>query len=335
MPRHSQSLQRTPDALPRIDAELPKATLLLAAPRGFCAGVRRAIQAVRDALAEHGAPVYVRRAIVHNRDVVRQLESEGAVFVDEVEAVPVGGVLLFSAHGVKPDIAERARALGLTTYDAVCPLVAKVHREVVRHHRDGRRVLLVGHRGHPEIEGTLGHVPDGAAITIGSAEEVARLHIPSDAPVAYAVQTTFAVGEAAQIVSALRAQFADLAEPPSSDICYATTNRQAALRTIAERAESVIVAGAKFSSNARRLAEVAAGHCRSVQLVEGPEDLDWRLLEGRRSIGLTAAASTPDSAVEAIIEQLGTRFILDVEETHGVTENVVFKPVAIGGARIA
>ena len=189
-------------------------------------------------------PVYVRRAIVHNLDVVRELEREGAIFVDEAEMVPPGGVLIFSAHGVRPDIAGRARALGLTTYDAVCPLVAKVHREVERHHRGGRQVVLIGHRGHPEIEGTLGHVPDGAAVAIGSVAEVAALDIPADAPVAYAVQTTFAVDDAAGIVAALRDQFADLAEPPSSDICYATTNRQAAVRAIAGRADSVIVAGA-------------------------------------------------------------------------------------------
>ena len=326
MPRHSECPSRT---------ALPKAKLLLAAPRGFCAGVRRAIQAVRDAIAEHGAPIYVRRAIVHNLEVVRQLESEGAIFVDEADMVPPGGVLIFSAHGVRPDIAERARALGLTTYDAVCPLVAKVHREVVRHHRDGRRVLLVGHRGHPEIEGTLGHVPDGAAITIGSAGDVARLAIPADAPVAYAIQTTFAVGDAAEIVHALREQFADLAEPPSSDICYATTNRQAALRAIAGRVDSVIVAGAEFSSNARRLAELAARYCRSVQLVAGPDELDWERIDGSTSIGLTAAASTPESAVAAIIEALGARFTLEVEETQGVNENIVFKPVPIGASRSA
>ena len=319
-----------PSNSPRQTHSLPPALLLVAAPRGFCAGVRRAIQAVRDAIAEHGPPVYVRRAIVHNLDVVSELEREGAIFVDEAEMAPPGSVLIFSAHGVRPDIAGRARSLGLTTYDAVCPLVAKVHREVERHYRGGRKVVLIGHRGHPEIEGTLGHVPDGAAVTVASVDEVAALAIPADAPVAYAVQTTFAVDDAAGIVAALREQFADLAEPPSSDICYATTNRQAAVRAIAARADSVIVAGADFSSNARRLAEVAADHCPSVQLVGGPDELDWNLLGEGGCIGLTAAASTPERAVSAIIAALATRYALRVEEHEAAREAIAFKPVAIG-----
>ena len=317
-------------SLGRALASLPRATLLLAAPRGFCAGVRRAIQTVRDAIATHGAPVYVRRAIVHNLDVVRELEREGAIFVEDAESVPRGSVLVFSAHGVRPEIAGRARALGLRTYDAVCPLVAKVHREVERHYRSGRMVLLIGHPGHPEIEGTLGHVPDGSAVTISSVDEIARLDIAADAPVAYAVQTTYAVDEAADIVAALRRRFADLAGPASSDICYATTNRQAAVRAIAARADSVIVAGAQFSSNARRLAEVAAGDCGAVQLVAGPGEVDWGLLAGSGCIGLTAAASTPESAVTAIIDALSERFALKVEELESALENIVFKPVAIG-----
>lgn len=331
MPRQSPLRIAPPKDYPG----LPAATLLLAAPRGFCAGVRRAIQAVRDALAVHGPPVYVRRAIVHNLEVVRELEGEGAVFVEEADEVPAGGVLLFSAHGVRPEVGRRARAMGLATYDAVCPLVAKVHREVERHHRDGRTILLIGHRGHPEIEGTLGHVPDGAAVTLDNVREVGRLAIPPDRPVAYAVQTTFAVDEAAEIVAALRKQFADLAEPASSDICYATTNRQAAVRAIAGRADALIVAGASFSSNARRLAEVAASQCRSVQLVAGPAEIDWASLAGSRTIGLTAAASTPESAVEAIVAALGERFALEVEEVEAARETQVFKPVAIGSARHA
>lgn len=311
----------------------PPLVLLLAAPRGFCAGVRRAIQAVRDALAEHGPPVYVRRAIVHNLAVVRELEREGAVFVEEVDEVPSGAVLILSAHGVRPEIAERARRRGLTTYDAVCPLVAKVHREVVRHHRTGRRVLLIGHRGHPEIEGTLGHVPEGSAHVVDGVAAVAGLAIAPRRPVAFAVQTTFAVDEADAIVAALRERFADLAEPPSSDICYATSNRQAAVRAIAERADALIVAGEQFSSNARRLAEVASGDCASVQLVAGPDEIDWRKLEGARCVGLTAAASTPEFIVDRIVEALGYRFSLTLEEVTAATETTVFKPVAIGARR--
>lgn len=317
--------------LPKPAQPLPPALLLLAAPRGFCAGVRRAIQAVRDALAEHGPPVYVRRAIVHNLAVVRELEAEGAVFVEDSSEVPAGGVLIFSAHGVAPAIAAGARAQGLRTFDAVCPLVAKVHREVVRHHRDGRTVLLVGHRGHPEIDGTLGQVPDGSAIVIGGTEDVARLGLARDSRVALAIQTTFAVDEAASIVDALRQRFADLAEPASSDICYATTNRQAAVRAIAERADAVIVAGAQFSSNARRLAEVAADSCAVVQLVADASEIDWSRLPVGGCIGLTAAASTPESTVAEIVAALESRFTLSIEEIEAARESICFKPLAIRG----
>lgn len=310
---------------------LPHKLLLLAAPRGFCAGVTRAIQAVRDALAEYGPPVYVRRAIVHNLAVVRELEAEGAVFVEDSREVPAGSVLIFSAHGVAPAIAASARAQGLRTLDAVCPLVAKVHREVARHHRDGRTVLLIGHRGHPEIDGTLGHVPEGAAIVIGGTEDVARLGLGRDSPVALAVQTTFAVDEAAAIVEALRKRFADLAEPATSDICYATTNRQAAVRAIAGRADAVIVAGAHFSSNARRLAEVAGDSCAEVQLVAEASEIDWRRLGAARRIGLTAAASTPESTVNEIIAALEARFALKIEEVEAARETAAFKPLAVRG----
>ncbi|WP_118858233.1 4-hydroxy-3-methylbut-2-enyl diphosphate reductase [Sphingomonas mesophila] len=310
----------------------PRATLLLAAPRGFCAGVRRAIEAVREAIRVHGPPVYVRRAIVHNLAVVRELEAEGAVFVEEAREAPPGAVLILSAHGVRPEIAADARGRGLKVYDAVCPLVAKVHREVARHHRAGRAVVLIGHRGHPEIEGTLGFAPEGAVRVIGGVEEVAALGIGRDRPVAYAVQTTFAVSEAERIVAALRARFADLAEPPSGDICYATTNRQAAVEAIAARAEAVIVVGEDFSSNARRLAEVAAADCRSVQLVAGAEAIDWGRVVGAEVIGLTAAASTPESSVAEVVAALGGRFALEVEEVEAARETMVFRPVAIGGA---
>lgn len=310
---------------------LPPALLLLAAPRGFCAGVTRAIQAVRDALAEHGPPVYVRRAIVHNLAVVRELEAEGAIFVEDSSQAPAGSVLIFSAHGVAPAIAVTARAQGLRTLDAVCPLVAKVHREVARHHRDGRTVLLIGHRGHPEIDGTLGHVPEGSAIVIGGTEDVARLDLARDSRVALAIQTTFAVDEAAAIVEALRQRFADLAEPATSDICYATTNRQAAVRAIAERADAVIVAGAHFSSNARRLAEVAAGSCTDVQLVAEASEIDWPRLRDGGCIGLTAAASTPESTVAEIVAALEARFALRIEEIEAARETAAFKPLAVRG----
>lgn len=309
---------------------LPEVRLLLAAPRGFCAGVRRAIQAVRDALEHHGAPVYVRRAIVHNMAVVRELEREGAVFIEEVEEAPAGSIVIFSAHGVAPEVAEAARSRGLKAYDAVCPLVAKVHREVERHHRDGRRIILIGHAGHPEIRGTLGHLPHGSAILVNSLEEIDRLEIPDDSPVSYAVQTTYAVDEAASLIDALRIRFANLVGPSSSDICYATTNRQAAVRAIASRSQAVIVAGEQFSSNARRLAEVASGLCSSVQLIAGADELDWRLLPGGGCIGLTAAASTPDNIVTQIVDALASRYAIRVEEIEAAEESTVFKPMAVG-----
>ena len=272
--------------------------VVLAAPRGFCAGVRRAIEAVEDALRVHGAPVYVRRAIVHNSTVVRSLEAKGAVFVRELDEVPPGSAVVLSAHGVAPSVLAQAEARRLRTVDAVCPLVAKVHREVVRHHAGGRRVVLIGHRGHPEIVGTIGQVPDGSALVVETEADVSALPIERESPVAYAVQTTFSVDEAAAMIGALEKRFADLAAPPASDICYATSNRQAALKEIVHQVDAVIVAGERFSSNACRLAEVArASGCPSVQLVAGAEDLDWGLLRGRSRIGITAAASTPESVL--------------------------------------
>ena len=310
-------------------ADRPEIRVILAAPRGFCAGVRRAIDAVRDALSRHGAPVYVRRAIVHNLEVVRTLEAEGAVFVEELDEIPVGSIVLFSAHGVSPTIAADAKRRGLRTYDAVCPLVAKVHREVERHQRGGRQLVLIGHKGHPEIEGTLGHVTSVSAHVVKSVEEVGDLPLLRDQPTAYAVQTTYSVDDAQAIVEALRMRFSDLAGPASSDICYATTNRQAAVRELAMRSDAIIVAGERFSSNACRLAEVAEVHCGAVQLVAGPDEIDWSGLPKSGSIGLTAAASTPESSVQAILAALGVRYQIEVEEAGSEPEATVFKRLAI------
>ena len=307
----------------------PELRLILAAPRGFCAGVRRAIDAVRDALLKHGAPVYVRRAIVHNHEVVRTLEAEGAVFVEELDQVPPGSVVLFSAHGVSPAIAADARRRDLKTYDAVCPLVAKVHREVERHQRAGRQLILIGHKGHPEIEGTLGHVTSVSAHVVTSVQEVEGLPLRRDEPAAYAVQTTYSVDDAHAIVEALRARFSDLVGPSSSDICYATTNRQAAVRDLAMQSDAIIVAGERFSSNACRLAEVAKLHCSAVQLVAGPEEIDWSELPLSGSIGITAAASTPESSVQAIVSAFGERYRTSVQEADAEPEATVFKRLAI------
>ncbi|HEV2593651.1 MAG TPA: 4-hydroxy-3-methylbut-2-enyl diphosphate reductase, partial [Sphingomicrobium sp.] len=285
--------------------------------------------AVRDALERHGAPVYVRRPIVHNLEVVRTLEAEGAVFVEELDEVPPGSVVLFSAHGVSPAIAEDATARGLISYDAVCPLVSKVHREVERHQRAGRAVILIGHRGHPEIEGTLGHVRQGWAFVVRSAEDVRSLPLASDTPAAYAVQTTYSVEEAQAIVEALRARFCDLVEPPSADICYATTNRQTAVRAVAKRANHVLIVGEHFSSNACRLVEVARSHCPGAQLVAAADEINWNALPRQGIVGIGAAASTPESSVEAVISALGRRYELTIEEMRSTRESAVFKPMEL------
>ncbi|HEX9955575.1 MAG TPA: 4-hydroxy-3-methylbut-2-enyl diphosphate reductase [Allosphingosinicella sp.] len=330
MLRCDHPVSREQDAAPAVHA-LPPLDVLLAAPRGFCAGVRRAIEAVEDALRVHGAPVYVRRAIVHNLTVVRALEAKGAVFVQELKEVPEGATVVLSAHGVPRAVLAEAEERGLRTVDAVCPLVAKVHREVVRHHRGGRRVVLIGHAGHPEIVGTLGQVPEGSALVVETEADVAALPIERASPVAYAVQTTFSVDEAASVVVALRDRFADLAAPPASDICYATSNRQAALKAIVREVDAVIVVGEHFSSNACRLAELArASGCPSVQLVAGADDIDWALLRDRRRLGITAAASTPESSVSGILAALGQRFAVTVREAEAaVEESVFFKPLKV------
>lgn len=303
--------------------------VLLAAPRGFCAGVTRAIAAVRDALAKNGAPVYVRRPIVHNMDVVRSLEAEGAVFVEELDEVPPGSVVLFSAHGVSPQVASDACSRNLVAYDAVCPLVGKVHREVERHQRAGRVVILVGHEGHAEIEGTLGHAANGQSFVVSSATDVRRLPVRDDTPVAYAIQTTYSVEEARQVVEALHAKFSDLAGPTSSDICYATTNRQEAVRAIAVQADAMIIVGEQFSSNARRLAEVAELHCPEVQLISGPGELDCNRLPPCGTVGISAAASTPETSVRAVIETLSQTYAVTIEEVETSRETAVFKPLEI------
>ena len=314
---------------PAPDASSGSVRILVAAPRGFCAGVTRAIDAVRDAIAKHGAPVYVRRPIVHNTEVVRSLESEGAVFVEELDEVPAGGVVMFSAHGVAPAIASDAATRGLISYDAVCPLVAKVHREVERHQRAGRVVILIGHHGHPEIEGTLGHIDRGRSFVVQSMSDVSDLPLRPDTPAAYAIQTTYSVDDAQRIVDALRDKFSDLAGPSSSDICYATSNRQLAARAIAERSDAVIIVGENFSSNARRLAEVAAEHCPEVQLVAGAGNIDWALVPANGVIGISAAASTPERSVSAVVEAIARRRHASIEEIEATRETTVFKSLAL------
>lgn len=303
--------------------------VLLANPRGFCAGVHRAIESVEQAIEKYGAPVYVRRAIVHNRGVVERLEQRGAIFVQELSAIPKGAIAILSAHGSARAVKHEARHNGLRVVDAICPLVAKVHAEVEGWYRAGRHVLLIGHQGHPEIVGTLGQLPAGAASVISQSEDLEVLDLGRNTAVAYAVQTTFSVRDAEDMIAAIRARFDDVAAPRASDICYATSNRQAAIETIAREADLVLVIGDSMSSNARRLVEVArAAGCPAVHLVENLDHLPWVETHSASVIGLTAAASTPESAVLDVCNALADAgFVL--EEVQGVEERVRFKPVSL------
>jgi 4-hydroxy-3-methylbut-2-enyl diphosphate reductase len=260
---------------------------------------------------------------------VRSLEAEGAVFVEELDEIPPGSVVIFSAHGTTPAVAAAATAQGLTSYDAVCPLVAKVHREVERHQLAGRALILIGHEEHPEIEGTLGYAHRGPTTVVRTVEEVQALPLSRETPAAYAIQTTYSVDEAQRIVDALRAHFQDLVGPPSSDICYATTNRQAATREIANQADAVLVVGERFSSNACRLAEVAGEHCSSVQLVAGAHELNWSELPRSGTIGISAAASTPETSVQSILAALEKRYQVSRDVLESVRETAVFKPMEL------
>jgi 4-hydroxy-3-methylbut-2-enyl diphosphate reductase len=304
--------------------------ILLASPRGFCAGVRRAIDAVEQAIEQFGPPIYVRRAIVHNNAVVRELEAKGAIFVAELEEAPPGARVVLSAHGVAQQVFVNGRNRDQRLIDATCPLVAKIHRELRRHSEDDRHVILIGHEGHPEIAGSLGQLPPGAATRIGNLAEIARIDIPAGQPVAYAVQTTFSIDEADELIAALRDRFTNLVGPPSSDICYATTNRQSAVKAIAPRVDAMIVVGERFSSNACRLAEVArVAGCPLVLLVPDASELDMARLARVDTIGITAAASAPETSVSQVLRAIAGRRPVLIEEPGGTREQISFKPVAM------
>ncbi|MCP1469093.1 (E)-4-hydroxy-3-methyl-but-2-enyl pyrophosphate reductase [Sphingobium sp. OAS761] len=308
---------------------LPARRVLLANPRGFCAGVVRAIEAVEQTIARHGAPVHVRHRIVHNQAVIDRLERLGARFVEEVGDIPPGDIAILSAHGVAPSVRRDARARGLRLIDATCPLVAKVHGDVAAHHAAGRHVILIGHAGHPEITGTLGQVPTGAISLVTRADDVAALPLAAATPVAYAVQTTFSVRDSAAIVAAIVARFPDMAGPRAGNICYATTNRQAAIEAIAARSDAVLVVGDPLSSNAGRLVEVArAAGCARSMLVRDGDDVDPAMLVDARTIGVTAAASTPERAVRHLCERLAAAGFA-IMETDGVEEKAAFRPVPL------
>jgi 4-hydroxy-3-methylbut-2-enyl diphosphate reductase len=304
--------------------------VLLAGPRGFCAGVDRAIRVVEEALIRYGAPVYVRHEIVHNRFVVEQLEAKGAVFVDELDEVPEAGQVVFSAHGVPKSVPAEAQRRNLMYFDATCPLVSKVHREAERHFADGgadaRHILMIGHAGHPEVEGTMGQLPKGAVTLVQNGEEAASVMPPDPARLAFITQTTLSVDDTAEIVSILRARFPLIEGPKREDICYATTNRQAAVKAIAPESDLVLVIGSANSSNSQRLREVAerAGAARAI-LLPNADGLDWAWLDGVSTVGITAGASAPEVLVEQLLDRLRERFALAIDEKRVTEEDVVFK----------
>jgi 4-hydroxy-3-methylbut-2-enyl diphosphate reductase len=301
--------------------------ILLAAPRGFCAGVDRAIQIVELALQKYGAPVYVRHEIVHNKFVVDSLRAKGAVFVEELDEIPDDGQpVIFSAHGVAKAVPEAASARQMFYIDATCPLVSKVHREAERHHKNGDQILLIGHAGHPEVIGTIGQLPPGAVLLVETVEDVGRVSVENEERLAFCTQTTLSVDDTSQVVAALKSRFPAIKGPHKEDICYATTNRQEAVKAIAPRAEAVIVIGAPNSSNSNRLVEVALNYgCPKSMLVQRASDIDWAWLEGVEALGMTAGASAPDVLIEEVIESLRARFEVSVEEVTLAQENVHFK----------
>ncbi|MFQ5346456.1 MAG: 4-hydroxy-3-methylbut-2-enyl diphosphate reductase [Rhodothalassiaceae bacterium] len=308
----------------------PALSVLLAAPRGFCAGVDRAIRIVELALARFGAPVYVRHEIVHNRHVVEELERKGAVFVGEIDAVPEGAPVVFSAHGVPKRVPEEARRRNLFYLDATCPLVSKVHREVERHRRYGRHVLMIGHAGHPEVIGTMGQTEDGAMTLIETCADAESVDPPAGAALAYVTQTTLSIDDTAEVIAILKRRFPGISGPKKEDICYATTNRQKAVKAIAGTCDRILVLGAANSSNSRRLVEVAEKAGSRARLLETVESLDWSWLAGARRIGVTAGASAPEILVEALLNALGRRYAVDVEEVETARESVTFKlPAAL------
>ena len=301
-------------------------TILLASPRGFCAGVDRAIQIVERALERYGRPVYVRHEIVHNRFVVENLEAQGAIFVDELDEVPDDRPVVFSAHGVPKSVPAEAGRRNLLYVDATCPLVSKVHREAERHHESGRTVVLIGHAGHPEVIGTMGQLPDGAVILVEDAAQAETLEVPDPQHLAYATQTTLSVDDTTGIVAVLRRRFPAIQGPKVEDICYATTNRQAAVKAIAGRCDALVVIGAPNSSNSMRLVEVAANYgCAKSRLVQRAVDMDWEWLGDARRLGITAGASAPELLVDELIEACRARYDVTVEEVRTTEESVVFK----------
>jgi 4-hydroxy-3-methylbut-2-enyl diphosphate reductase len=298
--------------------------IVLAQPRSLCAGVIRAIDIVERALQKYGAPIYVRHEIVHNRYVLDELRKKGAIFVEELSEIPDGALVVFSAHGVSRAVQRDAQTRGLDVIDAICPLVQRVHNEAVRYVERGFQVILVGHAGHPEVEGVRGQVPQGLTI-VGSEADVAALDIPASASLAYVTQTTLSATDTSRIIAALRARFPDIIGPDLRDICYATQNRQNAVIEMARQVDLVLVIGSANSSNSNRLCEVSKEAGVQAYLIDGPQDLDAQWLQGVASVGLTAGASAPEIIVQRTLEFLSERFSVSVETLDGANENVHFR----------
>ena len=304
----------------------PPLTLYLAAPRGFCAGVDRAIKIVEMALAKWGAPVFVRHEIVHNKFVVDSLRAQGAVFVEDLDDCPDDRPVIFSAHGVPKSVPAAALARQMVFVDATCPLVSKVHIEAERHHEAGLQMVMIGHAGHPETIGTMGQLPEGEVLLVETVEDVAHLAPRDPARLAFITQTTLSVDDTAGIVAALQARFPSIIGPHKEDICYATTNRQAAVKAIAGRIDALLVIGAPNSSNSRRLVEVGrAAGCSYAQLIQRADDIDWRALSGARAVGLTAGASAPELLINEVIDAFAARYDLTRELVETAVEDIEFK----------
>lgn len=308
----------------------PVLNVLVANPRGFCAGVQRAIQIVEVALEKFGPPVYVRHEIVHNRYVVEGLEDKGAVFVDELEEVPEGVPVVFSAHGVPKAVPAEAERRHLYYVDATCPLVSKVHREAERHHREGSHIIMVGHEGHPEVIGTLGQLPEGSITLVESEDDVLALTIDPKQKLAFITQTTLSIDDTLEIIEAMKKRFPKIEGPKKEDICYATTNRQEAVKAIAVRCDRMLVIGAPNSSNSLRLVEVSERNGCPGKLLQRAKDLDWDWLEGGKTVGIAAGASAPEILVDEVMEALKQHFHIVLEEVTSKKENVTFKmPAAL------
>ncbi|MGR3315924.1 4-hydroxy-3-methylbut-2-enyl diphosphate reductase [Roseovarius indicus] len=304
----------------------PPLTLYLAAPRGFCAGVDRAIKIVEMALQKWGAPVYVRHEIVHNKYVVDDLRAKGAVFVEELEDCPDDRPVIFSAHGVPKAVPAEAARREMVYVDATCPLVSKVHIEAERHAENGLQIIMIGHAGHPETIGTMGQLPDGDVLLVETVDDVAGITVRDPEQLAFVTQTTLSVDDTTDIVAALNARFPAIKGPHKEDICYATTNRQEAVKAMAAQADAMLVVGAPNSSNSRRLVEVGAkAGCTYSQLVQRAADIDWRALEGITSIGITAGASAPEVLVDEVIDAFRARYDVTTEQVETAQENVEFK----------